>query len=91
VAAFLRVVEEVLEVLVLQFAHGFFEDLVVGLEADVVDEAALFRAEQVARATDVEVLHGDVDAAAQVAELLDGLQAFAAEVGQQVRAGSEHK
>ncbi|MEZ4808218.1 MAG: hypothetical protein R2815_12215 [Flavobacteriales bacterium] len=61
----------------------------VGLEADVVDEAALFRAEQVARATDVEVLHGDVDAAAEVAELLDGLQALAREVGQQVRAGRE--
>ena len=71
------VLEEFLEVLVLQFAHGFFEDLVVGLEADVVDEAALFRAEQIARTTDVEVLHGDVDAAAEVAELFDGLQAFA--------------
>jgi hypothetical protein len=81
--------EEFLEVFVLQFAYGLFQDLVVGLEADVVDEAALFRAEQVARATDVQVLHGDVDAAAQVAELLDGLQAFAAEVGQQVRAGCE--
>src|SRR5690606_3142950 len=66
-----------------------FEDLVVGLEADVVHEAALLRAEQVAGAADVEVLHGDVDAAAEVAELFDGLQALAAEVGQQVRTGRE--
>ena len=85
----LFVLEELLELLLLQFLHGLLQDAVVGLHADVVDEAALLGAQHVAGTADVEVLHGDVYAAAQVAELFDGLQAAARVGGQQVHAGAQ--
>ena len=58
-----------------QFLHRLGQDLLVGFKAHVGDEAALLRAQQVAGAADVQVLHRDVETAAQVGELLDGLQA----------------
>ncbi len=65
-----------------QFGDSLFQDALIGLVAQVGDEAALLGAQQVARTANVEVLHGDLDARAQVAETLDGLQA-AARVGAQ--------
>ena len=58
-----------------QFVHGFGKYLLIRLIAQVGNEAALLSSQQIAGPTDVEVLHGNVDAAAQVAEVLDGLQA----------------
>ena len=60
-----------------QFGDGLLEHALVGLIAQVGDEAALLGSQQVARTADVQVLHGNLDAGAQVAETLDGLQAAA--------------
>ncbi len=54
--------------------------------AEVGNEAALLSAEEVACATDVEVLHGYVYARAEVGKALDGLQAPAC-VGRQRQSG----
>jgi len=56
-----------------EFSDGFVEDFVVGFVSEVCDESALFGAEGVACATDVEVLHGDVEAAAEFGVVFDGL------------------
>ena len=57
-----------------QFGHRLVHNLLVGLETDVGDEPALLGAQQVARAANVEVLHGDVEPRTQVGKLLDGPQ-----------------
>ena len=46
----------------------------VRLIAEIGDETALLGPEHVARATDVEVLHGDMHATAQFGKALDGLK-----------------
>ena len=66
--------EEFLEFLVLQFFDSLGKNLLVGLVAEVGDEATLLGTQQVARTADVQILHGNVDAAAEVGEVLDGLQ-----------------
>ena len=52
----LFLVENILKFSLFQFEDGLVEDFVVGLKTDVVDEAALFGAEDVAGTTDVEVV-----------------------------------
>ena len=49
-----------------EFLEGFVEDFEVGFVAYLGDEAALFGTEDVAGAADVEVSHGDVEAAADI-------------------------
>ena len=66
----------------MEFHDGLLEDLDVGLVAEIGNEARLFGTQQIAGATDVEVLHGDMDAAAEVAEVLQRLQTSAALHGQ---------
>ena len=58
----------------LQFKHRFFENFLIRLIAEVGNKAALLGPEQVSGAADVEVLHGDMYAAAEVGEALNGLQ-----------------
>ena len=74
--------KEVVELVFLEFCHRLVEYLLVGFIAEVGDEAALFRSQHIARTTDVEVLHGDVDAAAEVAEVLHRLQTAAGHIVQ---------
>ena len=57
-----------------QFGNGLFEHTLVGFITQIGDESALLGTQQVASAADVQVLHGNLDAGAQVAETLDGLQ-----------------
>ena len=61
----------VLDVLALQLADGFLEQLRVHLEADGFQGAALLAAEEGPRAADLEVQRRHAEAAAQIAELLD--------------------
>ena len=48
----------------LQLVHSFGQYLLIGFVTQVGNEAALLCAEHITRAANVEVLHGDVDAAA---------------------------
>ena len=57
-----------------QFKHRLLQNLLVGLVAEVGDKAALLCSEQVAGTTNVKVLHCNLNAGAQVAETLDGIQ-----------------
>ncbi|MNZ85584.1 hypothetical protein D3C78_1043800 [compost metagenome] len=57
----------------LERAHGFGQHFVVQLEADFQHVAALVLAQHFARAADFQVVHGQVEAAAQFFHLLDGL------------------
>ena len=61
----------------------------VHVVAHLADEAALLGAQYVARAADVEVAHGDVEAAADGGELLDGFEAPLGVVGQCEVGGDE--
>ena len=60
-----------------QFLHRLGQNLLIRFKAHVGNETALFRAQQVAGAADIQILHRDIEAAAQVGEFLDGLQATA--------------
>ena len=60
--------------LVLQLPHGVFEQLAVHLVADGGDVPRLLRAEDVAGPANLEVAHADLEARAQLAELLDRLE-----------------
>src|SRR5690606_5203120 len=68
--------EYVAELLLAQFLDGFIQDLVVRLEPDVIDEAALLSPEQVAGSPDIHVPHRQIESAAQIAELLHRLKAL---------------
>ena len=63
--------------LIPQLHHCLVENFLVCLVSQVADESALLCTEQVSGTADVQVLHGDVDAAAQFAEVLEGLQSAA--------------
>ena len=65
------------KLVVLQFRDGLSKNLLIGLVAQVGDETALLSPEQIARAADVKVLHGDVYAATQVGEILNRLETTA--------------
>ena len=54
-----------------RLAHGLLQELAVQLIAHVGDVPALLRAEQVTRAADFQVAHGDGEAGPHLAELLD--------------------
>ena len=71
------------KLIVLQFRHGLGQHFLVRFVTQVGHKSALLRAEQVARPTDVEVLHGDVDARPEVGKIFDGLQPAAGLVGQE--------
>jgi len=60
----------------LQRAHGLGEHLVVELEADLHHVAALVLAQHLAGAADLEVVHGQVEARAELFHHLDRLQAL---------------
>ena len=64
---------EVAELIILQFLHGLGQDFLIGFISQIGDETALLGPQQVARPTDVQVLHGDVDTRTEGAEILDGL------------------
>ena len=81
----LFLVENILKFSLFQFENGLVEDFVVGLKTDVVDETALFCAENVARTANVEVAHGDVDAFAEVGKFLQGTKAFLGFLGEGVQ------
>jgi hypothetical protein len=58
----------------LDLGHRLLEHLLVELEADLLDMAGLFLAEQVAGAADVEVVAGELEAGAERIERLQHLQ-----------------
>jgi hypothetical protein len=58
----------------LHAADGVLEQPGVGVETDLRDEAALLGAEQVAGAAQLQVLHGDVVAAAELGVVLQDAQ-----------------
>ena len=64
---------QVAKLIVFQLLNRFAQNLLVGLIAQIGDETALFGSKQIACPPYVEVLHGDVYAAAQLRETLDGL------------------
>ena len=81
--------------LALQFPHRFAEQLGVEVKADFLDVAALVCAENVARAANFEVAHGDAEARAQFRRFenclqahLGGLSDAASAGGKQVGVGS---
>ena len=55
-----------LELFFLELFHGFRQDALVHVEAQVVDEATLLGPKQVAGAPNVQVAHGDLHARAEV-------------------------
>src|ERR1017187_1832021 len=63
--------------LALEAGDAFLEQLAVEVEADGGDVAALFRAEDVARAANLQVAHGDFKPAAEGRILLDRADSFA--------------
>ena len=54
--------------------HGFLEQVVVQLEADLPDVAGLLVAEQIAGAADVQVVRGELEAGAELVQALDDVQ-----------------
>ena len=70
------------------FLHRLGKNLLIGFEAHVGDETTLFRAQQISCAADIQILHGYIEAAAQVRELLDGLQPAAGILGDRNERGN---
>ena len=73
----------------LSFLHLFFQHGGVELESDGLDVAGLLAAEHVARAAQLEVERGDLEAGAEVGELLERGQASARDLGQLGRGRDE--
>ena len=49
-----------------QFIHGFRQNLLVGFVAHIGNEAALLGTQKVTGSPDIQILHGNVETAAQV-------------------------
>ena len=58
----------------LEAEHRLFQHLLVELEADLLDVAGLFLAEQIAGAADVEIVRGKLEAGAERVERLQHLE-----------------
>ena len=71
----------------LERAHGLAEHLVVELEADLHHVAALVLAEHLAGAADLEVVHREVEARAQLLHLLDRVEPLRRLLGQALGVG----
>ncbi len=71
-----------LVVFAFDLADGLFEHGGVHLEADGLDVAGLFAAEHVACAAQFEIERGDLEAGAEVGELLEGGEAAACDLGE---------
>ena len=67
--------ESIGEFLCFQFQHRLFQNLLIGFVAQVGNKAALFGAQQIAGAANVEVLHSDLNAGAEVGKTLNGIEA----------------
>src|SRR5208282_4936419 len=70
-------VEAGLDFFALEGADALLEQLTIQLEAHSGDVPALLGTEQVARAADFQVAHGDFESAAEAGVLLNGADAFA--------------
>ena len=64
-----------------QLFHGLGKNLLVSFVSHVGDETALFSTQKVTGATDVQILHGDIETASEVGKLFDGLEPAAGIVG----------
>ena len=62
--------------------HGFAEELHIHIIADVDHVAGLLGAEQVARAADLEIAHGDLEARAELRKVADRVEALLGDLGQ---------
>ena len=69
--------KEFTEFCAFQLFDSFVEYFLIGLETDVDHESALLAAKHITRPADIQVPHGDLEAAAQIAVLLEGLKPFA--------------
>ena len=65
----------ILVLVLLQLLNGFVQDAMIGLVTNVGNKSTLLGPQQIARPTYIEVAHGNIKAASQVGELLNGLQA----------------
>ena len=65
---------KVTELLVLQLSDSLRENLLVGFITEIFHKTALLRAQQITRTTDIQVLHGEIEAAAQFTERFQSLQ-----------------
>ena len=65
---------KVIELLVLQFRDGLRKNLLISLITQVFHKATLFRTEQVASTSNIQVLHGKVESTSQLTECLQGFQ-----------------
>ena len=54
----------------------------IGLVAQIGHKTTLLRTQQIPGTANVEILHGNVDSAAQIREILDGLQSAPTVIGQ---------
>jgi hypothetical protein len=73
----------------LQRAHGLGQHVVVELEADLHHVAALVLAQHLAGAADLQVVHRQVEARAQLLHVLDGLQPLRGLLGQAFDVGHQ--
>ena len=64
-----------MELFIAKFGNGLRENLLISLVSKVRNKATLFGSKQVSGSTNIEVLHGNMYSASQVAEVFDGLKA----------------
>ena len=64
----------IIEFLVLEFSDGLLQNFLIGFISQVLHESALLGTQQIACATDIQILHGQVKAAAQLRECFKSFQ-----------------
>ena len=60
----------------LKFVYRLFQKLTVHFKADAGDVPVLLCAEQISRAANLQITHGDFKARAELSELFHGLKSF---------------
>jgi ABC-type transport system involved in cytochrome bd biosynthesis fused ATPase/permease subunit len=67
-----------------QLSNSLIENLLVGLKTDIGNKSALLGTQQISRATDIQILHSDIESRTQIGELLNRPQSTACIVRQQL-------
>ena len=62
------------KLILFQFLHRFSQYLLISFIAQIGNETTLLRPQHISCSTDIQILHGYMDTAAQITEILNGLK-----------------
>src|SRR5690606_920044 len=76
-----------LEFVLFEFVYGFGQYFLIGIKANFVDKTTLLASQQISGTPNFKIFHGNIETAAQICKLLQGLNSFSGIVGHYIIGG----